>query len=704
MFTRNWPRHLLCLSLSLPLGSALACGPDFPMRLLDNRGQSLTELPEGNFSFEISRLGHAISGLKNVTAGADYSDQADAVALRDQAEQAGLSAEQQVLVKHLRSLTDAHQVETEGAQLPPELRWYLAGAVAFGAGDNASAAGYFKKVLALPAEQRASRSTWAAYSLGRALFAMSAEAGAAPDLLEQSAKAFEQTRQLSIDGFSDPLELGVASLGEEARVVRTAGDWNRAIELYATQNLHGSAVGYTSLKVLMADLLALPDDQLAELLKGQPVQQLVTASLISRLGLSFGDQPANEQKMIKLLQSSTRGSLENADRLAAMNYQQGDYASAKAFLEHAGDGGLAWWLRAKLAVRDGDKNAAAAAYAKAAQAFPNNESWGERRTPDYDYETLQPKCRVEGESAILALQRGDYLQAFDQLYRSKNIYWFDAATVAERVLTLEELKHYVDTQVPAPPPLSQQERDNYVPLPVAASLRNLLGRRLLREGHYEQALAYFDNDGLRHKARLYGEQRQAADLAWWPTRRAAALFNAAWTAREWGMDILGYEMAPDYATFGGNYSLENAELKVGPLMAEDEVKRQQASAAQPDQRYHYRFVATALASRAADNLPHTSQAFAAVLCEASGWNSSLEEQSAIYQRYVKEGPYVEWAADFGHQCPYPDFENADKRYVTQVTDAARSTLRPYKTPLQVGSVLAFAAAALVLFKRRRKAP
>ncbi|PVZ61670.1 hypothetical protein C9422_04360 [Pseudomonas sp. B1(2018)] len=705
MFTRNWPRHLLCLSLSLPLGSALACGPDFPMRLLDNRGQSLTELPEGNFSFEISRLGHAISGLKNVTAGADYGDQPDAVALRQQAEQAGLSAEQQVLVKHLRGLTNAHQVETEGAQLPPELRWYLAGAVAFGAGDNALAAGYFKKVLALPTEQRASRSTWAAYSLGRALFAMSAEADAAPDLLEQSAKAFEQTRQLSIDGFSDPLELGVASLGEEARVVRTGGDWNRAIELYATQNLHGSAVGYTSLKLLMADLMTLPDDQVAELLKGQPVQQLVTASLISRLGWSFGEQPPNEQKMIKLLQNSTRGSLENADRLAAMNYQQGDYASAKAFLEHAGDGGLAWWLRAKLAVRDGDKTAAAAAYAKAAQAFPQNESWGERRTPDYDYETLQPKCRVEGESAILALQRGDYLQAFDQLYRSQSIYWFDAATVAERVLTLEELKHYVDTQVPAPPPLTQQERDNYVPLPVAASLRNLLGRRLLREGHYEQALAYFENDGLRHKARLYGEQRQAADSAWWPTRRAAALFNAAWTAREWGMDILGYEMAPDYATFGGNYILENAELKVGPLMAEDEVKRQQASAAQPDQRYHYRFVATALASRAADNLPHTSQAFAAVLCEASGWNSSLEEQRAIYQRYVKEGPYVEWAADFGHQCPYPDFENADKRYVTQVTDAARSALRPYKTPLQVGSVLAFAAVALCLFKRRRrKAP
>ncbi|RON35368.1 hypothetical protein [Pseudomonas brassicacearum] len=702
MFTRNWPRHLLCLSLSLPLGSALACGPDFPMRLLDNRGQSLAELPEGNFRFEISRLGHAVAGLKNVTETAYNMDAPDYAEQRDQAEQSGLTAEQQTLVKQLRSLTDAHEVESQGASLPAELKLYLAGAVAFNAGDHGLAAEYFQKVLALPADQRALRSTWAAYSLGRALFAMSSEADAGPDLLAQSRKAFEQTRQLSIDGFSDPLELGVASLGEEARVARTAGDWNRAIELYATQNLQGSAVGYTSLKLLVADLAAMPDDQLAVLLKGKPVQQLVTASLISRLGWSFGDQPPNELKLIKLLQNSTRGSLDNADRLAAVNYQQGDYTSAKAFLEHAGDGGLAWWLRAKLAVRDGDKNAAAAAYAKAAQAFPQNESWGERRTPDWDFETLQPKCRVEGESAILALQRGDYLQAFDQLYRSKDIYWFDAATVAERVLTVDELKQYVDTQVPAPPPLTQQDRDNYVQLPVAAKLRNLLGRRLLREERYDEAPAYFDNVELQHKATWYGQLRHDAESKWWPTKRAFAYYHAATVARFDGMELLGYEMSPDYATFGGNYSLESSELKVGSLVAEGEVKRQQASAAQPDQRYHYRFVATALASRAADNLPHTSAAFAAVLCAAAGWNSSLEEESAFYQRYVKEGPYVFWTVNFGRQCPYPDFPNADKRYVTQALDPVRSALRPYKKWLQAGGVVVFTAVALVLINRRKR--
>ncbi|MHC8336718.1 hypothetical protein [Pseudomonas sp. HLT2-19-2] len=702
MFTRNWPRHLLCLSLSLPLGSALACGPDFPMRLLDNRGQSLAELPEGNFRFEISRLGRAVAGLKNVTETAYSMDAPDYVEQRDKAEQAGLTAEQQVLVKQLRSLTDAHQVEIQGASLPAELTLYLAGAVSFNAGEFGLAAEYFQKVLALPANQRALRSTWAAYSLGRALFAMSSEADAGPDLLAQSRKAFEQTRQLSIDGFSDPLELGVASLGEEARVARTTGDWNSAIELYATQNLQGSAVGYTSLKLLMADLTALPEDQLAALLNGKPVQQLVTASLISRLGWSFGDQPPNELKLIKLLQNSTRGSLDNADRLAAVNYQQGNYANAKAFLEHAGDGGLAWWLRAKLAVRDGDKNAAAAAYAKAAQAFPQNESWGERRTPDWDFETLQPKCRVEGESAILALQRGDYLQAFDQLYRSNGIYWPDAATVAERVLTVDELKQYVDTQVPAPPPLTQEDRHNYVQLPVAAKLRNVLGRRLLREERYDEAPAYFDNVDLQARAKWYGQLRNEAESKWWPTKRAFAYYHAATVARFDGIELLGYEMSPDYATFGGNYSLEAPVLKVGPLMAEGEVQRQQATVAQPDERFHYRFVATALASKAADHLPHSSQAFASVLCKASSWGTSVQEQSTFYRRYVKEGPYVVWAGDFGHQCQDPDFQSADKRYVTQVTDAAYSQLRPYKKTLLIGGVIAATVAALLLINRRRR--
>lgn len=702
MFTRNWPRHLLCLSLGFPLGTAVACGPDFLMRLLENRGHSLAELPEGNFQFEVNRLGQAISGLKKIATPIGDGVAMDLAEQRSRAELTALTADQQVLIKRLRTLTDPHEVDLQGASLPSELRLYLAGAVAFNAGHYPVAVDYFQRLLALPADQRALRSTWAAYSLGRALFAMSAEANASSDLPDQSQKAFALTRQLSIDGFSDPLELGVASLGEQARVALGAGDWSRAIELYATQNAHGSAVGYSSLKLLMAQLSAMPDDQLGLLLKEKPVQQLVTASLISRLGWSFGEQPPTEKKLIRLLQSSTRGTLDNADRLAAVSYQQGDYSDAEALLEHAGDGGLAWWLRAKLAVRDGNKSAAAAAYARAAQAFPKDETWGERRTADWNIESLQPKCRVEGESAILALQRGDYLQAFDQLYRSGGIYWLDAATVAERVLTVDELKHYVDAQVPALALLSEQEVENVASEPTAAKLRSLLGRRLMRAERYEEAPEYFSNGEIQSKATAYGQQRREAEAAWWPTTRAAALFNSAWMARDWGMEIIGYEMAPDYATFGGNYTLETAPPSVGALVSEDEVQRHHASAAQPDQRYHYRYVANLLATRAADNLPHTSEAFAAVLCHATGWNIDPKDKAVFYQRYVREGPYVHWAMLFGERCPYPNFRTADKRYVTQVLSPIRAVLRPYKKPLQYGGVLAFTAVALWLIIRRKR--
>jgi hypothetical protein len=711
MSTRKWPRRLLCLSLGLPLGQALACGPDFPMRLLDNRAQSLAELPEGSFRFEVSRLGQAIAGLKpatEATRSPDYSydEVSSYVEQRNKAEQLGLTPPQQAVVERLRAMSDSEEIAAEAANLPAELRLYAIGAAAFNAGDYLRAAESFQQLLALPADGRRLRSTWAAYSLGRALFAMSTEAGRGEPaaLRDQARQAFRQARELTIAGFSDPLELGVASLGEEARVAYTSDDWDSAIGLYATQNLQGSPVGYSSLLQLAGGLSAESEERLGELLKAKAVQRLVTAYLLSRVGWWDGEEPSGEKTLVKLLQASAQGNLDDADRLAAVSYQHADYASAKAFAQKAGDSGLAWWVRAKLALREGDKSAAAAAYAKAAQAFPKDESWGGRRTPDWDYETVQPKCRVEGESAILALQRGDYLQAFDQLYRGQNNYWYDAATVAERVLTADELKQYVDGQVPAPPPLSQEDRDNYVQLSVAANLRNLLGRRLLREGRYDEAPAYFDNPELQDKARAYGQLRQDAESKWWPTSRAEAYFKASVIARKSGMQLLGYEMAPDYASLEGNYSFEPVELKVGPLVAEGEVQRQQASAAQPDMRYHYRFVATALASQAADHLPHTSQAFAAVLCRAVGYNSSLEEQSALYQRYVKEGPYVEWAWDFGRQCEEPAFDQADKRYVTQALTPIRSALRPFKTWLEVaGAVLVVAVVLALISRRKRKA-
>ena len=182
MSTCNWPLHLLCLSLSLPL-PALACGPDFPLRLLDDRAQSLGDLPQTNFAFEVSRFGQAVTGLKPATEATltpyGYSDDRNKPyrEQREKVEASELPENLRAEMTRLRGLQDPQQVETQGASLPAELRLYIAGAVAFQAGDAQRAAEYFRQVLALPADQRKLRSTWAAYSLGRALVALSVEPG-----------------------------------------------------------------------------------------------------------------------------------------------------------------------------------------------------------------------------------------------------------------------------------------------------------------------------------------------------------------------------------------------------------------------------------------------------------------------------------------------------------------------------------------------
>lgn len=710
--------HLLALALAslLPLGAAQACGPDFPYRLLNDRGNALGELPEGSFAFEIKRLGQSIPGLAQAGDAtlAPYWDDSSEQYLdaRVAVEKQQLSAEQFALIGLLRELGDAHQAESQGASLPAELRLYSAGAVAFAQQDMALAADYFRRVLALPAAERPLRSTWAAYSLGRALSSL---AVSAPDsvlddaallqrqqqLREQALLAYQQTRELSIAGLSDPLELGIASLGEEARLQLEDNDWASAIRLYATQSRLGSSTGYSSLRQLTWTLGAKSDAELLPLLASLEVQQLLAAQLFSRID-DYDSHSKQSQRLLGLLQRSEHLRPELADRLAALTYQQGDYAGARRLLEQAGDSGLAWWLRAKLALQAGDQDAASKAYAQAAKAFPEEEDWGWRRDENWRHETLKPRCRVEGEMAILALERGDYLEAFDQLYRSGELYWQDAAEVAERVLSSDELKGYIDAKVAAAPAPKDGEEQYLWQRPPATSARELLGRRLLREGRYAEAVPYFASPGLQAAARQYGAAREQATDAWTAIGRAEGYYQAAQLAREQGMELLGYELGPDEAWSGGNFGSEFGKpVQAAGLLSAAEAQRQNATTAQPNRRYHYRWVAADLANRAADLLPPRSQAFAAVLCRASGWINYRDLASAqgYYQRYVKEGPYVPWAENFGQQCEEPDFARANQRLWLEREQTLRQSLRPYKYWLLAAAVAALGA--FIYWRRRR---
>lgn len=99
-------------------------------------------------------------------------------------------------------------------------------------------------------------------------------------------------------------------------------------------------------------------------------------------------------------------------------------------------------------------------------------------------------------------------------------------------------------------------------------------------------------------------------------------------------------------------------------ISDGERQRVQRSLLKQDSHFlHYRWQAVTLAEKAADLLPYKSQAYAAVLCNATGWVWGRDAQltKRLYQRYVKYGAPFPWAENFGRDCPEPDFSAIRRR-------------------------------------------
>jgi len=148
------------------------------------------------------------------------------------------------------------------------------------------------------------------------------------------------------------------------------------------------------------------------------------------------------------------------------------------------------------------------------------------------------------------------------------------------------------------------------------------------------------------------------------TRRekAKAWFSAAKLERAHGMEIMGYEMFPDFNFAGGNFSLGNylspEEVKDKQFVTDEELHRFDATRPIISERFHYRYTAVQEAEKAAELLPRRSQAYAAILCAATGWmlsTGATKPAADLYRRYVKNGRAFDWASHFGHDCPEPDF-------------------------------------------------
>lgn len=703
-----------------------ACGPDLPPTLLDQRGEALAWLPEGTLAFELSRIVEPVrdAWVPGEDLGWDPQEalkKAETVLLGE----AGAALAMQA--REAATPAEARQIATS---LSATDQAYLAGAVAWRLGDIDSALGAFSEAAA-GAQPRA---LWADYMLGR----MDADG-------DGGTAAFARVRAAVTAGAADPLGLALSSLGEEARNQLEAGDRVGALKLYLEQTRRGSSGGVGSVRVVLNRALR-SDLPLDDLLADREATAALAAYVYSRgyeLSRSYiedgyrdtGEWDEEARKPVEpgtppLLARFLDGleardqPLVGADRFAAAAYREGRYPLATRLAAGA-EGPLAAWVRAKLALREGRLEDATREYATAATGFPADEVWSRN---EYD-RPFEPQCRVKAEQGILAIGRSDYREAMSLFYMAGEEYWSDTARLAERVLTRDELKAFVDglgPVQPLPPPerkVSEWDGSEYFeepPVPVQHRLRDLLARRLLREGQADAALPYYAQDAVRAEAARYAEAMRRAEDAK-GIDRGEALYAASVQMRVHGMEIAGYEGDPDYAEFDGNFDLNDSttwdadynpirnprsDLKLPAVwVGQDEPQRMAASRAEPLARFHYRFRAHDLAQQAADALPPRSQAFAMVLCHASRYVIHRDQALgwAAYQRYVREGAFIPFGPDFGQRCSEPDFERAR---VQQREAEWRETKRQLKAaaPWVAGSGLLLLGGLAGWFLARRRRP
>ena len=325
--------------------------------------------------------------------------------------------------------------------------------------------------------------------------------------------------------------------------------------------------------------------------------------------------------------------------------------AAQRWVSRAGESPVAEWLQAKLLLRAGKITEAADLLAKVTREFPQelpgtnapsefaqslfvdvSPVWGERNAVGR---------QSSGELGVLHIARREYTEALDALMRS-GCYWMDAAYVAERVLTEEELQSYVDRNWP---PISAAEAagetrhvsdgESGMTNP-REQIRYLLARRLAREAAGPAALPYFPTNYSGSYKTLLTELNAGRDGTLPAKLRARNLFAAACMTRTNGMELFGTEVEPDWAIYGGEYDFDatwqnrasnTIQAKIN-VASTNEIERASSQDADPEKRFHYRWQAAKLAWEAAQLMPDNSDETARVLCTGGTWLKSLDPQAA----------------------------------------------------------------------------
>jgi LysM repeat protein len=700
------------------LGPLPACGPFFPNNLLDQGDQALLAAPVTDFAAELERMNLAPSkfqavpteetlGAARFGAQAAAAESADLLLALQKAKASGAELERiRKAHQHARDKLqqfcsdlnkwehDTHWVQDENGGhpektnrpqpifpqisipqgLPAEFADYLEGALAWhnpALADKAAARTAWQRLLDRPADERHFKSTWAAFMLGKSF---------EREDPERATAFYKQVRDLARHRFADPVGLAAASLGLEARTYYEQEKFEPALELYLEQLASGDPTAPGSLELFMTTVIDKGINAMSPLASNPRTQRAVTAFLVSHPGPTWNTPAARRQREVALLwlqavEAAGVQEVDSAEKLALIAYHHNEIALAERWLKRAPNQPLSQWLHAKLLLRAGKVAQASATLARIVPLFPieppsTNHLAAESLERNLLFpDDLSAARHLLGEVGTLHLARSEYVQALDALLNAG--FWMDAAYVAERVLTTDELKEYVDHSWPAVPAQQvAEEKARFGDSPCSPALlreniRYLLGRRLTRTLRGDEAREYYPAewqpgfDGLAQYLRAGWDEAQP------PTQRAWALFAAARITRTNGLELIGTEVEPDWRIHGGNFE-EGVSLKTRPtneavnivVASQDELRRAAEHHADPEQRFHYRYQAASLAWEAAKLLPDNSDETALVLWTGGTWikGCDLDLADMFYKTLVRRNRKTELGAEADRRHWFPSLD------------------------------------------------
>ena len=580
--------------------------------------------------------------------------------------------------------------------LPGEFADYFRGSIAWHLGDFPAARSAWLALLERPPGERHYKSTWAAFMLGKSW---------EEENRGRAIGYFRQVRELARHGFADSLGLAVASLGQEARLQWREGRSAEAIELYLDQAAADDPSAELSLRLAASTVLERGAPELRALACHPRARALVTAYVVSggfrktpidvdsglkEAGLRtweaasarFSRLPGPKASWhtlarpvilwLEAVEGAGVKDLDSAEWLALAAYQAGEIETARRWLQRAHATPLNQWLQVKLLLYDGQVDEAAALLTKVCRHFPlespRTNAPAKALPPEASLVSTYPWLdgaapasaaqQTRAELCVFRLARRQFVEALDLLLRSHPDYWMDAAYVAERVLTLDELKGYVDRQwppSPAPEVNPGEKGDETEPskdpdnrrLGPAQLIRYLLARRLARAWRLAEARPYYPPDWVGQFDSFLAAWREAERTDLPQMDRGLVLMEAAAVARKYGLELLGTEVEPDWRIYAGNFEegvtvAGRTSLQASNHLAASagEVERASRHGTTPDHRWHYRRTAAILAWEAARmmrdaKVPGQSpeERARALFAAAQALSQSDFSQVAIYLRF-----------------------------------------------------------------------